>query len=169
MAGENETKEIYEGYEDAKNPATPYGNCIFAGTLDGENYGFYLPDAVLDEKGNVRLLDFVILTNKEHMELMDGQGTGKVITFHKGAKPTLEDPPPPSDVDLAKEARQKRDARINAIQWRIERYNQQKTLGIKTDDTDDWYKSALGYVQYLRDIPKQQGFPKEIVWQDAPK
>ena len=76
---------------------------------------------------------------------------------------------PPSDADLAKEARQKRDARINAIQWRIERYEQQKTLGIKTDDTDDWYKAALAYVQGLRDIPKQQGFPKEIVWQDAPK
>ena len=44
MAGENETKEIYEGYEEAKNPAPPYGNCIFAGTMDGENYGFYLPD-----------------------------------------------------------------------------------------------------------------------------
>ena len=91
MAGENETKEIYEGYEEAKNPTPPYSNCIFAGTMDGENYGFYLPDAVLDEKGNVRLLDFVIITNKEHMELMDGQGTGKVITFNKGAKPTWSD------------------------------------------------------------------------------
>lgn len=164
MAGENETKEIYEGYEEAKNPATPYGNCIFAGTMDGENYGFYLPDAVLDEEGNVRLLDFVILTNKKHMELMNGQGLGKVITFHKGAKPTLQDPPPRPMMTLPK----KRGKSINEIQWRIERYNQQKTLGIKTDDTDDWYKSALGYVQYLRDVPKQQGFPKEIVWQDAP-
>ena len=108
------------------------------------------------------------LSDDEHMALMDGQAEGKEIVFHEGAKPTLQDPPPPSDDDLAKEARQKRDARINAIQWRIERYEQQKTLGIKTDDTDDWYKAALSYVQGLRDMPKQKGFPKEIVWQDAP-
>jgi len=134
---------------------------IFAGTKDGKDYGFYL------ERDGLK--DVVELTDEEHMALMDAQAEGKVIVFHKGAKPTLQDPPPPSDDDLAKEARQKRDARINAIQWRIERYNQQKTLGIKTDDTDDWYKAALGYVQGLRDIPKQQGFPKEILWQDEPK
>ena len=134
---------------------------IFAGTKDGKTYGFYLE--------NEGLKSYVELTDDEHMALMDGQAEGKEIVFHDGAKPTLQDPPPPSDADLAKEARQKRDARINAIQWRIERYEQQKTLGIKTDDTDDWYKAALSYVQGLRDIPKQQGFPKEIVWQDAPK
>ena len=134
---------------------------IFAGTKDGKTYGFYLE--------NERLKSYVELTDEEHMALMDAQAEGKVIVFHEGAKPTLQDLPPPSDADLAKEARQKRDMLINAIQWRIERYNQQKTLGIKTDDSDDWYKAALSYVQGLRDIPKQQGFPKEIVWQDAPK
>jgi len=169
MAGENETKEIYEGYEEAKNPATHYGNCIFAGTMDGENYGFYLPDAVLDEKGNVRLLDFVILTNKEHMELMDGQGTGKVITFHKGAKPTLEDPPPPSDVDLAKEARQKRDALIDKVEWRIQRYQQQIALGVVTADTSEYYGKLLTYVQALRDVPKQSGFPRDVVFPELPE
>ena len=134
---------------------------IYAGTKDGKAYGFYL-----EKEG---LKSYVELTDEEHMALMDAQAEGKVIVFHEGAKPTLQDPPPPSDADLAKEARQKRDARINAIQWRIERYEQQKTLGIKTDDTDDWYKAALSYVQGLRDMPKQKGFPKEIVWQDAPK
>lgn len=133
---------------------------IFAGTKDGKTYGFYLE--------NEGLKSSVELTDDEHMALMDAQAEGKVIVFHEGAKPTLQDPPPPSDADLAKEARQKRDTRINAIQWRIERYEQQKTLGIKTDDTDDWYKAALSYVHGLRDIPKQQGFPKEIIWQDAP-
>ena len=133
---------------------------IYVGTKDGKDYGFYL-----EKEG---LKNYVELTDEEHMALMDAQAEGEVIVFHEGEKPTLQAPPPPSDDDLAKEARQKRDARINAIQWRIERYEQQKTLGIKTDDTDDWYKAALGYVQGLRDIPKQRGFPKEIVWQDAP-
>lgn len=134
---------------------------IFVGTKDGKDYGFYL------EKDGLK--NYVELTDEEHMALMDAQAEGKAIVFHKGAKPTLEEPPPPSDDDLAKEARQKRDARINAIQWRIERYEQQKTLGIKTDDTEEWYRSALAYVQHLRDIPEQLGFPKEILWQDEPK
>ena len=133
---------------------------MFAGTKDGKSYGFYL-----DKDG---LKDYVELTEAEHMALLEGQAEGKKIVFHPGAKPTLQSPPPPSDADLAKEARQKRDSLINAIAWRIERYNQQKALGIKTDDTADWYKAALAYVQNLRDVPKQQGFPKEIVWQDAP-
>jgi len=169
MAGENETKEIYEGYEDAKNPATPYGNCIFAGTLDGENYGFYLPDAVLDEKGNVRLLDFVILTNKEHMELMDGQGTGKVITFHKGAKPTLEDPPPPGEEQIAEQIRRKRDSLIDKVEWRIQRYQQQIALGVETNDSQEYYGKLLAYVQALRDVPKQSGFPSDVVFPELPE
>lgn len=134
---------------------------IFAGTKDGKDYGFYL------ERDGLK--DVVELTDEEHMALMDAQAEGKVIVFHKGAKPTLEEPSPPSDDELARAVRQKRDMLINAIQWRIERYSQQKTLGIKTDESDDWYKAALSYVQGLRDIPKQQGFPKEILWQDEPK
>ena len=134
---------------------------IFVGTKDGKDYGFYL------EKDGLQ--NVVELTDEEHMALMDAQAEGKVIVFHEGAKPTLQDPPPPSDDDLAKAARQKRDALIAAIQWRIERYSQQKTLGIKTADTEEWYRSALAYVQHLRDIPEQQGFPKEILWQDEPK
>ena len=134
---------------------------IFAGTKDGKDYGFYL-----EKEG---LKNHVELTDNEHMALMDAQAEGKVIVFHKGAKPTLEEPSPPSDDELAKAARQKRDALIAAIQWRIERYEQQKTLGVKTADTEEWYRSALAYVQHLRDIPEQQGFPKEILWQDEPK
>lgn len=169
MAGENETKEIYEGYEEAKNPATPYGNCIFAGTMDGENYGFYLPDAVLDEEGNVRLLDFVIITNKEHMELMDGQGTGKVITFHKGAKPTLEDPPPPGEEQIAEQIRRKRDSLIDKVEWRIQRYQQQIALGVETNDSQEYYGKLLAYVQALRDVPKQSGFPSDVVFPELPE
>jgi len=134
---------------------------IFVGTKDGKNYGFYL-----EKEG---LKNYVELTDEEHMALMDAQAEGKVIVFHEGEKPTLQAPPPPSDDDLAKEARQKRDALIAAIQWRIERYEQQKTLGVKTADTEEWYRSALAYVQHLRDIPEQLGFPKEILWQDEPK
>lgn len=103
---------------------------IFVGTKNGKDYGFYL------ERDGLK--DVVELTDEEHMSLVDAQAEGKVIVFHKGAKPTLEEPSPPSDDELAKAARQKRDALIAAIQWRIERYSQQKTLGVKTGDFAAW-------------------------------
>ena len=107
---------------------------IFVGTKNGKDYGFYL-----ESDG---LKDVVELTDEEHMALMDAQAEGKVIVFHKGEKPTLQDPPPPSDDELARAARQKRDALIAAIQWRIERYSQQKTLGVKTGDFAAWAVDA---------------------------
>lgn len=55
--------------------------------------------------------------------------------------------------------RQERDDKLNAVIWRIERYEQQLKLGIKTLDTEKTYYGLLQYVQYLRDIPQQDAFP----------
>lgn len=55
--------------------------------------------------------------------------------------------------------RQERDNKLNAVIWRIERYEQQLKLGIKTLDTEKTYYGLLRYVQYLRDIPQQDAFP----------
>ena len=153
--------EEKETSEDAK---PDYSGVVFAGTKDGENYGFYLPDSVLDEDGTIGLSDFVILTNAEHMALMDGQSAGKVITFHKGEKPTLEDPPPPSDEEIAESVRRERDALIEAVQWRIQRYEQQTALGLETTDSTEVYETILVYVQELRDLPSQSGFPRDVVF-----
>ena len=55
--------------------------------------------------------------------------------------------------------RQERDDKLNAVIWRIERYEQQLKLGIETLDTEKTYYGLLQYVQYLRDIPQQDTFP----------
>lgn len=55
--------------------------------------------------------------------------------------------------------RQERDDKLNAVIWRIERYEQQLKLGIETLDTEKTYYGLLRYVQYLRDIPQQDAFP----------
>lgn len=55
--------------------------------------------------------------------------------------------------------RQERDDKLNAVIWRIERYEQQLKLGIETLDTEKTYYGLLHYVQYLRDIPQQDAFP----------
>lgn len=69
---------------------------MLAGTKDGEHWGFYFDD----QKDSLK--KYFELTRDEHMALMDGQSTGKVITFHDDKKPTLEDPPPPTEAEKAR-------------------------------------------------------------------
>ena len=68
----------------------------------------------------------------------------------------------------ADEIRAERDRRINAIRWRIERYQTQEAAGLETNDTEDYYRALLLYVQALRDIPEQAGFPDEVKWPEEP-
>ena len=76
--------------------------------------------------------------------------------------------PKPSQEELKKakaaEIRAERDRRIDAIRWRIERYQTQLAAGLETTDTAEHYKAILLYVQALRDIPEQAGFPDSIEW-----
>ena len=66
------------------------------------------------------------------------------------------------------EVRAERDRRIDATRWRIERYQTQEAAGIETTDTAEHYKAILLYVQALRDIPEQAGFPEAIEWPEEP-
>ena len=66
------------------------------------------------------------------------------------------------------EARAERDRRIEAIRWRIERYQTQEEAGLETTDTAEHYKAILLYVQALRDVPEQAGFPDAIEWPEEP-
>ena len=65
----------------------------------------------------------------------------------------------PTDEEKAAIIRRKRDALIDGIKWRIERYKSQQELGIETSDNLATYTQILRYLQYLRDIPAQENFP----------
>lgn len=70
--------------------------------------------------------------------------------------------------EKAAEVRAERDRRIEAIRWRIERYQTQAAAGLETTDTAEQYKDILLYVQALRDVPAQAGFPDAIEWPEEP-
>ena len=70
--------------------------------------------------------------------------------------------------NLSAAARIDRDSRISSIQWRVQRYEQQLAAGIATTETADKYKALLTYVQALRDVPEQPGFPQSIDWPVEP-
>lgn len=52
-----------------------------------------------------------------------------------------------------------RDSYINNIEWRVDRYKDQKQLNITTTDSEETYIKILRYMQYLRDIPQSPAFP----------
>lgn len=131
---------------------------VYAGTRDGKNWGFYLDKDKLVGK-------YWELDNDAHMALMEGQCHGKRIVFHGEEKaPTLEDPLPPTTEQLAENVRSKRDSMINKIFWRVQRYQTEKEAGVPTDDSEEEYKKILKYIQDLRDITKQEGFPSTVVY-----
>lgn len=65
----------------------------------------------------------------------------------------------PSIEDKEVVARLLRNELLNGIEWRVNRYKDQKELGIKTDDDEETYMDILAYMQYLRDIPSDSDFP----------
>ena len=60
---------------------------------------------------------------------------------------------------LAAEKRAERDAAIEKVIWRVQRYDQQKFLQILTTDSEETYQNLLLYIQSLRDISKEPDFP----------
>ena len=114
-------------------------------------------------------LAYKTLSDDEHMKIIDGQGNGKVIKWEDDATPYLAEPDPPTPEELTAQARNERDAKIQAVNWRLERYERQKAINLPTSDTAAWYAKALQYLQDLRDVPAQAGFPEKIQWPQEPK
>ena len=59
----------------------------------------------------------------------------------------------PTDDELKAQVRAVRDKYMQTTQNRIDRYRNQKELGIETTDTEEVFKRLLDYTQYLRDYP----------------
>ena len=107
-------------------------------------------------------------SNKEYADLAVYCNENGLVVVDKGDYLEAVNPPEPTDEQKAAEARAERDRRINAIRWRIERYQTQEAAGLETTDTAENYKAILLYVQALRDVPEQAGFPDAIEWPEEP-
>jgi len=67
-------------------------------------------------------------------------------------------------VALKASIRSDRDTRLQAAIGRRDRYRDQLELGNGTDDTAEAYAAILAYIQALRDVPEQAGFPQSVTW-----
>lgn len=70
-------------------------------------------------------------------------------------------PKPPT----AEQARAERDAKIESARWRIDRHKDELELG---NDPLEPLETLLQYVQALRDVPQQSGFPENVEWPVEP-
>ena len=67
-----------------------------------------------------------------------------------------------SDIEqLADTVRAERDQLIESVRWRIERHSDELALGREPTEP---LEPLLQYVQDLRDVPQQTGFPEAISW-----
>ena len=105
--------------------------------------------------------DAVEITAEQHAALLDGQSQGKVIAADENGYPVLIDPPVPTTEQLADTARAERDRRIESVRWRIERHSDE--LALCSEPTEP-LEPLLKYVQDLRGVPQQAGFPGDIDW-----
>ena len=64
----------------------------------------------------------------------------------------------PTDDELKVQVRAVRDKYMQTTQNRIDRYRNQKELGIETTDTEEVFKQLLEYTQYLRDYPNGENW-----------
>jgi hypothetical protein len=70
------------------------------------------------------------------------------------------------DTIIQKESvRAERDRRIEAIMWRVERYESEVRQGITPMDD---IAALDAYIQALRDVSLQEGFPEEVFWPIEP-
>lgn len=61
--------------------------------------------------------------------------------------------------EKAADLRETRDFMLSSLDWRFDRYREQKILGIEKTDSEQDFIDLLQYKQYLRDITKDPTFP----------
>ena len=104
----------------------------------------------LPEKPDLELTEEEFYT-KQPIRIINGK-----FTFGKTKEELSE--------EEAQKARSNRDYLLNSIQWRVNRYIEQKAAGESTTDSEADFKKITAYVKALRDLPEQKGFPLKIDW-----
>lgn len=105
-----------------------------------------------DTQGNIYAVSPIQAPKKEWVAL-----TKKETEAHLNPQPTTE--------QLADTARAERDRLIESFRWRIERHSDELALGIEPTEP---LEPLLQYVQALRDVPQQEGFPEVVEWPEVP-
>lgn len=117
------------------------------------------PQGYILDGDDIRLMDFEerVVAGIEPLTADQKIVDGKLV--NKTEEELWEEKTPE---EKAKYHRQKRDHLINSEIWKIQRHEQEKFLGVETTLTEDEYQDLLKYIQALRDLTKQKGFPDDV-------
>ena len=111
------------------------------------------------------LPDFpALLSAEDHARILAELSTGRILAADETGRPVTLDPPPPSAEALAAEARRRRDGDVTAWRWMIERHRDELDLNRPTTLSASQIAALLTFIQALRDVPEQPGFPAAITW-----
>lgn len=125
-------------------------------------------------------MKYIIKRNdQDYVINTDGNGLGGYNVVPKSVDPhnayTIEEveayiaehPEDVLDMDVVNakihkaQIRQQRDTLIQSVEWRVRRHQDEMTLGL--EPTEDIIP-ILEYIQALREVPQQPGFPDDILW-----
>lgn len=129
---------------------------------------YYAADGVISQQP---IEGGIEISAEQYQEALVGIAQGHIVTIEGGfavdpkPKPEKQEPEPPTLEDLADNTRAKRDRLIESVRWRIERHNDELALGREPTEP---LEPLLQYVQALRDVPQQAGFPEVVEWPDMP-
>lgn len=130
---------------------------------------YYAADGVISQQP---IEGGIEINREQYLEALTGIAQGHIVSieggFAVGPKPEPEPEPvpdPPTNEQLADTARAERDRLIESFRWRIERHNDELALGREPTEP---LEPLLQYVQDLRDVPQQEGFPELVEWPELP-
>lgn len=108
--------------------------------------------------------DAVLVSAEEHAAIQAAEVAGLRRAADADGRPIAVPSPPPTTEEQAAQVRRDRDFRIGEIRWLVERHRDELALQIDTTLTPEDYRLVQEYVQSLRDVPEQDGFPAAVVW-----
>lgn len=123
----------------------------------------------LDAAGNLPEGDYLDNYIKNHIpKAPETFKANNAEAIAKLVNPLPVDPDPVDLLPLAEKLRTIRNAKIGLEEWRVKRYVSQQALGVPTSDSEEDYKKVLQYIEDLRNITVQPGFPTDVTWPDEP-
>ena len=102
-------------------------------------------------------------SNKEYADLAVYCNENGMMIEDKGDYLESVNLPKTNDEELQNRKRWERNAELEKVMARVERYQTQKVAGLETTETSETVEALLLYAQYLRDFPQQGG-----EWWNAP-
>ena len=102
----------------------------------------------------------VAINDLDHAALLGGQSLGLHMHVEPDGTPRLENPPPPSDDEMASAIRAARAAILRDTDAMVARHRDEREFEDRTTLTQEQFVTLGQYRKALRDLPTTEGWPR---------